>query len=165
MKFRIMPEVLDEAGPERVREWTQTLGELNLDHGSLTRPGDSEAIEPTLTLGRHAEGGLVILVSAPGHAETTLHLNHRRIRGAFRDYKQVIEQIARATSSAFGPRDLETLDYAKKVVHDEAAELVQEALSALVQVPHKLARRIFTLGFLITHDLPQEIVSHYRHSR
>lgn len=164
MKFRIMPEVLVEATPERAREWTQTLGELNLDHGSLTRPGDTEAAEPTLTLGRHAEGGLLIVIEVPGHAETALHLNHRRIRGAFRDYKQVIEQIARATSSAFGPRDLETLDYAKKVVHDEAAELVAEALVALVQVPHKLARRIFTLGFLITHDLPQEIVSHYRHS-
>ncbi|MEZ4266152.1 MAG: UPF0262 family protein [Myxococcota bacterium] len=165
MKFRIMPDVLDGAAPDRAREWTQTLSELNLDHGTLTRPGEEGAAEPTLTLGRHAEGGLLISVHVPGLAETTLHLNHRRIRGAFRDYKQVIEQIARATSSSFGPRDLETLDYAKKVVHDEAAELVQEALSALVQLPHKLARRVFTLGFLITHDLPQEIVSHYRHSR
>ncbi|MCB9728778.1 MAG: UPF0262 family protein [Deltaproteobacteria bacterium] len=165
MKFRLMPEVWEDAAPEREREWRQTLGELNLDHGSLVRPGDAGAEEPVVTLGRHPEGGLLIVVALAGGEESTVHLNHRRMRGAFRDYKQVIEQIARATSGAFGPRDLETLDYAKKVVHDEAAELIQEALSERVHLPHKLARRIFTLAFLITHDLPQEIVSHFRHPR
>jgi uncharacterized protein (UPF0262 family) len=165
MQFRLMPEVYEGAAPEREREWRQTLSELNLDHGSLARPGDADASEPTLTLGRHPEGGLLLVVLMPGAEAVEFHLNHRRMRAAFRDYKQVIEQIARATQGAFGPRDLETLDYAKKVVHDEAAELVQQALGDLVVVPHKLARRIFTLGFLITHDLPQEIVSHYRHSR
>jgi uncharacterized protein (UPF0262 family) len=63
-------------------------------------------------------------------------------------------------------RDWESLDYAKKLVHDEAGGRIRKALRPhLVEgeaVDLKLARRLFTIVFLVAQDLPAELVTRHR---
>ncbi len=92
-----------------------------------------------------------------------IELGPGRMRRHFKEYREIIEQLARSTSGRYGMRDLETLDYAKKLVHDDAAETLQEAFEGAVDLDHKLARRLFTLVFLVSNALPEHLVTRHRH--
>jgi uncharacterized protein (UPF0262 family) len=59
-------------------------------------------------------------------------------------------------------RDWEALDMAKKGVHDEAGMRIRKALRPHLEVDLKLARRIFTLVFLVVSDIPAELVKRHR---
>ncbi len=153
MRFRIADELWDGTRPDREREWQDALLDLNLEH---------DGHPPVLTFAKGADGGVVIYVEkADGHAEVGLSFD--MLRDPFRDYREIIARLARADGGAFGMRDWESLDYAKKLVHDEAGMRVRKALRPhLEALDLKLARRLFTLIFLIAVDLPAELVRRHR---
>lgn len=156
MKFRLDEGLYETASTSRAREWRSALLELNMDF----QAGEDEA---SLTVLRSVEGEMSLRVERGGSEPELVVLCGRSFRRHLRDYRQVIEQLDKASSGAFGARDFETLDYAKKLVHDEAGESLQEALGLLVPISHKLARKVFTLVFLVSHSLPETVVNRHRH--
>ncbi|MGM0576552.1 MAG: UPF0262 family protein [Myxococcota bacterium] len=155
MKFQLDPALYDNVSRHREHEWRQMLTELNLDHAT------GEDDETTLTLRRRPDGGTDLIVRR-GDDERTVPLSMQRLNPHFRDYRHIIEQLDRSVSGV-GRRDLETLDYAKKLVHDEAAEMMQDALRGVVELEHGVARRLFTLVFLTSNVLPDSLMTRYRH--
>lgn len=171
MKFRLDPALYDGVSTDREREWRQSLTELNTDFSdfqvsalrtSASPDGPAPTLDTTLTLNRHSSGGVEVTVEVGDHTEL-VELGPGRMRRHFKEYREVIEQLARSTSGRYGMRDLETLDYAKKLAHDDAAETVQEAFEHVVELEHKLARRLFTLVFLVSNALPEDLVTRHRH--
>lgn len=151
MKFRIDPSLLENASEMREREWQMALVDLN---------ADADGEEPTLTVHRRKDGGADIHVTHSTTADGIAELGRDKMRRQFRDYRHVIEQISGA--GVFGARQFETLDYAKKLVHDEAGEVIAEALQPFTDIDHKTARRLFTLVFLIGSELPEAMVTRHR---
>lgn len=156
MRFRIADTLWDGTRPDREREWQDALLDLNLEH---------DGHPPVLTLNRAADGGALVQIDRGDGAEaTSVALTFDLLRDPFRDYREIIQRLARADGGAFGMRDWESLDYAKKLVHDDAGHRLRKVLRAhLDGVDMKLARRLFTLIFLVAVDLPAELVTRHRH--
>ena len=156
MKFRIADGLWDGRRPDREREWQHALLDLNAEHSGLP---------PTLTIDRRADGGAEITVS-DGDDTKLIVLTFDMMRDHFRDYREVIARLARADAGALGMRDWETLDMAKKLVHDEADGKIRRAWRAAFGnadgLDLKLARRVFTIVILVAADIPAELVTRHR---
>ncbi len=160
MKFRIADGLWDGVRPEREREWQHALMDLNAEH-------DGHA--PVFTIHRREDGGAAIVLAFSEGDERVAELSFDLLRDPFRDYREIIARLARADGGTLGMRDWESLDYAKKLVHDEAAARIRKALRphlAAVEghlgIDLKLARRLFTLVFLVACDIPAELVTRHR---
>jgi uncharacterized protein (UPF0262 family) len=79
-----------------------------------------------------------------GAAIETIRLGLARFRRLIRDYFHICDSYFKAVRSA-DPKAIETIDMARRGVHNEAAELLQECLSERVSVDFDTARRLFTL--------------------
>ena len=78
-----------------------------------------------------------------------------------KEYQEVIEGIVQVGSTG-GRGRFEAMDYGKKVVHDEAGELLQELLEDIAELPLSTARRLFTLLFLLKTEMPAHLVQYHR---
>ena len=151
MKFRIEPTLYGTVSESREREWQLALTELNYDV-------DGEP--PTLMVCRREDGGIDVRIENDT-VIGVIAMSYDRLKRHFRDYRRVIEQLVRSTST--GTRQFETLDYAKKLVHDEAGDTVAEAFEGHIELGHDTARKLFTLIFLLTSELPEALVTRHRH--
>lgn len=66
------------------------------------------------------------------------------LRGVIRDYFFICQQFAEGAAHA-NPWQIETLDMARRAVHDEGSVLLAELLHAEVLVDMPTARHLFTL--------------------
>ena len=92
-----------------------------------------------------ADGRLTIGV----HDETdapldTIRLGLGRFRRPIRDYFHICDSYFKAVRGS-DPRSIETIDMARRGIHNEAAELLTESLAPQVEVDFDTARRLFTL--------------------
>jgi len=153
MRFLIVEALWDGLNPTRETEWQQTLMDINRKHdGSVV----------TVTVGRRDDGGATLAVEGLDGGPAEIALTFDMMRDHFRDYREIITRLARADLGAFGMRDWEVLDMAKKGVHDEAGMRIKRAFKPWVPLDLKFARRIFTLVFLVTNDLPGALVKKHR---
>jgi uncharacterized protein (UPF0262 family) len=67
-----------------------------------------------------------------------------RFRRPIRDYFHICDSYFKAVRSA-DPKSIETIDMARRGIHNEAAELLKDCLSPQVDVDFDTARRLFTL--------------------
>ena len=74
----------------------------------------------------------------------TIRLGLARFRRPIRDYFAICESYFKTVRSET-PRGLETIDMARRAVHNEAAELLQECLDGKIELDFDTARRLFTL--------------------
>ncbi len=92
-----------------------------------------------------SEGRLVLTIN---HADDTLHevivLGMARFRRPVRDYHAICDSYYQAVKQA-SPQMIETVDMARRGVHNEAAELLIEKLAGKVEIDFDTARRLFTL--------------------
>jgi len=137
----------------REQEWQQALMDINAAH---------DGTPPDVTLARRDDGGATLRLAGLSETDVEVALSFDLLRDPFRDYRDVIARIARATAGSFGMRDYEALDMAKKGVHDEAGLRIRKALRPHLEVDLKLARRIFTLLFLVLADIPADLVTRHR---
>ena len=151
MRFRIENTLYETVSDRREREWQLALTELN---------HEADGEPPTLMLCRRADGGVDIHI-IEDDLVGIVSLSFDMLRRHLRDYRRVIEQLVRSTAT--GTRQMETLDYAKKLVHDEAGEAVTEAFTSHIALEHSTARLLFTLIFLISNELPEAMVTRHRH--
>ena len=92
-----------------------------------------------------ADGRLILDIRRPDNApHEMLILSLGRFRRVVKDYFAICDsyyQAIRKASSA----EIETIDMARRGVHNEAAELLMERLEGKVEVDFATARRLFTL--------------------
>lgn len=94
---------------------------------------------------RVEEGRLAIeLLGEDGAAAETIRMGLARFRRPIRDYFAICESYFRAVRSD-GAKGIEAIDMARRGLHNEAAELLQECLAGKVEMDFDTARRLFTL--------------------
>ena len=91
--------------------------------------------EGRLALDMHREDG--------SHLET-LVLALGRFRRPIKDYFAICDSYYQAIRQAT-PQQIETVDMARRAIHNEAAQLLQERLAGKIEVDFDTARRLFTL--------------------
>jgi uncharacterized protein (UPF0262 family) len=74
----------------------------------------------------------------------TIRLGLARFKRPVRDYFAICDSYFKAVRSD-SPHGLETIDMARRAVHDDAAELLRECLADKVEMDFDTARRLFTL--------------------
>lgn len=79
-----------------------------------------------------------------GRPLDTVRLGLARFRRPVRDYFAVCEAYFKAVRS-HSPKGLETIDMARRGLHNEAAELLRECLRDKIEMDFDTARRLFTL--------------------
>lgn len=91
------------------------------------------------------DGTLVFaLQSESGGEALEIELAVRPLRRVIKDYFLICDSYYQAIKGAT-PSRIETIDMARRGVHDEGAELLREALDARVEIDRDTARRLFTL--------------------
>ncbi len=73
-----------------------------------------------------------------------LILSLAAFRRPIRDYFAICDSYFQAIRSAT-PTQIETIDMARRGIHDDAARLLMERLDGKIAVDHATARRLFTL--------------------
>ena len=74
----------------------------------------------------------------------TLVLALGRFRRPIRDYFSICDSYYQAIRAST-PQQIETIDMARRAIHNEAAELLRERLAGKIEVDFDTARRLFTL--------------------
>jgi uncharacterized protein (UPF0262 family) len=79
-----------------------------------------------------------------GQPLDTIRLGLARFKRPVRDYFAICESYFKAARSG-SPQGLETIDMARRGMHNEAAELLQDCLQGKIEMDFDTARRLFTL--------------------
>jgi uncharacterized protein (UPF0262 family) len=79
-----------------------------------------------------------------GEPLDTVRLGLARFKRPVRDYFAICESYFKAVHSN-SPKGLEAIDMARRGLHNEAAELLQECLAGKIEMDFDTARRLFTL--------------------
>ncbi len=91
------------------------------------------------------EGRLVIEISREdGSSLEAVILGLARFRRPIRDYFAICDSYFQAIRQATA-QQIETVDMARRSIHNEAAELLMERLEGKIEVDFDTARRLFTL--------------------
>ncbi|HTG37818.1 UPF0262 family protein [Sphingomonas sp.] len=91
------------------------------------------------------EGRLVLAIAREDKgALETLVLALGRFRRPIRDYFAICDSYYQAIRSATA-QQIETVDMARRAIHNEAAELLKERLEGRIDIDFDTARRLFTL--------------------
>lgn len=91
------------------------------------------------------EGRLSIEIRrADGSPLETIILGLARFRRPIRDYFAICDSYYQAIRNAT-PQQIETIDMARRAIHNESAELLMERLDGKIDVDFDTARRLFTL--------------------
>jgi len=91
------------------------------------------------------EGRLVLAVArADGSPLETLILSLGTLRRPIKDYFAICDSYYEAIRHAT-PQQIETVDMARRGIHNDAAEILKERLGGKIEVDFATARRLFTL--------------------
>jgi uncharacterized protein (UPF0262 family) len=91
------------------------------------------------------EGRLAIMLRDEGGGETgAVRMGMARLRRPVRDYFAICDSYFRAVKSG-GAKGIEAIDMARRALHNEAAETLQDCLRGKVDMDFDTARRLFTL--------------------
>ena len=91
------------------------------------------------------EGRLALDISREDGTKLETHiLGMGRFRRPIRDYFAICDSYFQAVKQST-PQQIETIDMARRGVHNEAAELLKTALEGKIDLDFDTARRLFTL--------------------
>jgi uncharacterized protein (UPF0262 family) len=91
------------------------------------------------------EGRLALKIDREDGAHLETHvLGLGRFRRPIRDYFAICDSYFQAIRSST-PQQIETVDMARRALHNDAAELLKERLDGKIEVDFDTARRLFTL--------------------
>ncbi|MCT2557456.1 UPF0262 family protein [Tsuneonella sp. YG55] len=92
------------------------------------------------------DGRLAMAIASAGEDEPfeTLVLGLARFRRPIREYFAICDSYYQAIRKAT-PAEIETIDMARRAIHNDAADLLLERLEGKVETDHPTARRLFTL--------------------
>ena len=110
------------------------------------QPCDTDHPGPyALTVGER-DGRLVLKIEGgeDGQEIAVHYLSLSPLRKTIKDYFLLCETYYDAVRAAM-PEKLETIDMARRGVHEEGTEILTDRLKGKVEVDHTTARRLFTL--------------------
>ena len=84
------------------------------------------------------------ITTEAGDPAGEFHLSLGPFRQVVKDYFQICESYFGAVKSAT-PSQIETIDMARRGIHNEGARILQERLEGKADVDYDTARRLFTL--------------------
>lgn len=151
MTDRLIAVDLDDGGrpapsPEIEQERRVAILDL-LEENSFTLPRRDGRVAHgpyRLAIGLR-DGRLVFDVRGEGgEAAAEFHLSLGPFRQVVKDYFQICESYWGAVRS-LPPSQIETVDMARRGIHNEGARVLQERLAGKVQLDEGTARRLFTL--------------------
>jgi uncharacterized protein (UPF0262 family) len=91
------------------------------------------------------EGRLVLAVKREDNTPLETHiLSLGRFRRPIRDYFAICDSYYQAIRNAT-PAQIETVDMARRGIHNDSAELLKQALEGKIAIDFDTARRLFTL--------------------
>ncbi|MPT48098.1 MAG: UPF0262 family protein [Sphingobium sp.] len=91
------------------------------------------------------EGRLVIEINREdGSALEAIIMGLARFRRPIREYFAICDSYFQAIRNA-SPQQIETIDMARRGIHNEAAEMLMERLDGKIDLDFDTARRLFTL--------------------
>ena len=140
----------------RGRPWTaqahvpQRLVERQSVRVALLPHGDHVALLPAHDDQRNAEEGRLAL-HIKREDDTlleTLVLALGRFRRPIRDYFAICDSYYQAIRQST-PQQIETVDMARRGLHNAAAELLRERLAGKIDIDFDTARRLFTLIYVL----------------
>lgn len=152
-------------GP-RHAEWRQAIAELIEDSsftldpdGQTARVGDAPKEPPVTLRGRVAlapDAVKLWLFDGRDDEVGRMELQRPVLAPLLREYTHLVTSLESAlgdmTGSAGDPAPrVEAIDIARRLVHDDGAELLRRSCVG-ARPDHKTARRLFTLLVLLTHD-------------
>jgi uncharacterized protein (UPF0262 family) len=107
-----------------------------------------------------ADGRLALHVTDDNGVHVVSHyLSLTPFRRLLKDYTRICESYYDAMCRP-GPERLEAIDMGRRGIHNEAAELLRERLSAKVSIDKDTARRLFTLIYaLLARNAEHRILS------
>lgn len=161
LEVRLHGGLWKKASVSRREEWTRALDELNGGNEMLavdtyaTEDGAIEIVYPP-TRDYH-----VRLYEGAFDRLAEVVLDAEEMKPLFAEYQRTIEELGNLHGSS-ATRGFETLDYAKRVVHDEAAEFLISSMKPIARVGMGDAKRLFTLIFLVESDLPEKLVLYHK---
>ncbi|MFC3712498.1 UPF0262 family protein [Sphingoaurantiacus capsulatus] len=149
------PRIIDVKLDERTIIWRNADVEqerrvaifdlLEGNHFAPAGPYDGGYAGPFKVTLRVEEGRLAIdIAAADDRALETFVLALSPFRRIVRDYFAICDSYYKAIRNA-SPSQIETIDMARRGIHNEAAETLQERLAGKVEVDFDTARRLFTL--------------------
>lgn len=86
----------------------------------------------------------MVIHSEDGQNLSTIVLPLMVLRRTFKEYFSVCSSYFAAIKSA-SPRQIETIDMARRGLHNEGADILMDRLSGKVKMDFQTARRLFTL--------------------
>lgn len=131
----------------RRAEWTLAISEL-VEEAVLRTSAAVDALRAYFLIESSAVS--VSFVDARGVEVGRLAVNRQTIAPVFREYMKILRSLSQGDLAEVSPH-YEALDIARRLVHDDAAELLQRHSDA-VYPDQPTARRMFTLLVLLTHD-------------
>jgi uncharacterized protein (UPF0262 family) len=129
----------------RRQEWLQAIAEL-CEEGLLHAP--ASPLRAFVTI--EADGIRVLFHDSRGAEVGRLELPRATIAPVFREYFTLLQALASQGSGGYSPQ-VEALDIARRLIHNDAADLIIQHATAVIPT-HQTARRLFTLLVLLTHD-------------
>ncbi len=124
-------------------EQERKIAIFDLLEGNHFNPAGHEG--PFRVLLRVEDNRLAIdLKDEAGAALDTVRLGLARFRRLIRDYFAICDSYYKAVRSDT-PHRIESVDMARRAVHNEAAELLRECLQGKIETDFDTARRLFTL--------------------
>jgi uncharacterized protein (UPF0262 family) len=91
------------------------------------------------------ESNIVFTVTCAGRGEPVeIVLTTRAFRRVIKDYFMICDSYFQAIKGAT-PSRIESIDMARRGLHNEGSDILREALQGRVEIDHDTARRLFTL--------------------
>ena len=144
IKIDIDDTVLDSATTEIEQERKVAIFDL-LEKNVFDLPSDDAPAGPFALLLAIREKRLVFEVDTEaGDRAAEFHLSLGPFRQVVKDYFQICESYFDAVKT-LPPSQIETIDMARRGIHNEGARVLQERLEGKATVDEDTARRLFTL--------------------
>ena len=147
MDYRLSQITLDEASVvnrSRAIEQEREVAIYDLLDDNLFKPDGSPGGPYHLTLGVEESRLILDLRLEDGSEHSRLTLSLAPLRKTVKDYFLVCDNYYKAIRTA-PPYQIESLDMARRALHDEGARELQVRLKGKVETDFDTARRLFTL--------------------
>ena len=147
MDYRLSQITLDEASVvnrSRAIEQEREVAIYDLLDDNLFKPEGSPGGPYHLTLGVEESRLILDLRLEDGSEHARLTLSLAPLRKTVKDYFLVCDNYYKAIRTA-PPYQIESLDMARRTLHDEGAKELQARLAGKVETDFGTARRLFTL--------------------
>ena len=149
---RIVDITLDDAGlpvptPEIEQERRVAMFDLLEDNSFSLSPREGQVVHPgpyKLGLSIRERRLIFAITEEADKAVGEFHLSLGPFRQVVKDYFQICESYFDAVKT-LPPSQIETIDMARRGIHNEGARVLQERLDGKADIDIDTARRLFTL--------------------